>query len=295
MQLGPISNFHQWKQDIQNEIGNRKVVCSISGGKDSTCMALLLKEAELDYESIFMDTGWEHEATLEYIEKYLTKYVGPIVHLGNPKGGMRDLIVDKGQFPRKTARWCTGELKLTPAKKYLKSLPYEPVNAVGIRAEESASRSKYPEWEYSSEFKCDVWRPILNWTEDDVIFMLQRHGIRPNPLYLLGSKRVGCWPCVFSSKKSLRVLAKESPDRVREIRQLESYLNEEKEELTHTWFRIGSRPAPIDEVIHWAHHSCTGRELFASTDRDQGCMRWGMCEFEHPVDQQHKINHSSPD
>ena len=122
MQLGPISNFHQWKQDIQTIIGERKIICSISGGKDSTCMALLLKEAEFEYDSIFMDTGWEHESTLEYISKYLPRFVGPIQQLANEKGGMKDLILNKKQFPRKTARWCTGELKLDPAKKYMRSL-----------------------------------------------------------------------------------------------------------------------------------------------------------------------------
>ena len=183
---------------------------------------------------------------------------------------------------------------MEPVRRYIRSLEEEIVNAIGVRAQESVRRSKYPEWEYSKAFKVDVWRPILRWTEEDVIAMHQRHGIRPNPLYLLGSDRVGCWPCIFASKKSLRILASEHPDRITEIRELEKELNEQRRKRDPnarfvTWFSRNGQSMPIDQVIEWAHKHKSGRELFTTTDREKGCMRWGLCELQHPMSAQTRI------
>lgn len=293
MQLGPIQNFEQWKRDIKKTIGDRQVVCSISGGKDSTCMALLLKEADIEFDSFFVDTGWEHETTVEYVQDYLPQYIGPIKIL-QKEGGMVELIRNRGYFPGKSFRYCTGELKITPAKDYLLSMDIDPVNAVGIRAQESVKRAKYPEWEYSSELQCDVWRPILRFSEEDVIMMIKRHGLRPNPLYLIGSPRVGCWPCIFASKKNIRMIANEDPERVDLIEDLEIELTnrarrKDPNAKMITWFQLARQSTPIRQVIDWAFNDNSDAELLLADDRSTGCMRWGMCEFEHPIDKQKDI------
>lgn len=294
MNIGGITNLQEWAREARELLAGREIVASISGGKDSTAMALLFKEAELDHHFIFMDTEWEHPSTNEYLLEYLQPKIGPVKVLHSDYGGMRDIIFRNNRFPSRLARFCTGELKLRPVRKYIRSLEEEIVNAVGIRAQESLRRSKYPEWEYSKEFKVDVWRPLIRWKEEDVIKMHQRHGIRPNPLYLLGSDRVGCWPCIFSSKKSLRILAEEHPTRIDEIRELEHQLNEQRRERDPnakpvSWFSHNGHAVSIDDVIDWAHKDKSGRELFASGDREAGCMRWGLCELQHPMSAQKRI------
>ena len=294
MKLGPIENFDEWKRNVKDIIGDRLVVCSISGGKDSTCMALLLKEAEIPYESFFVDTGWEHDTTVEYVHSYLPDHIGPIRVLQREEGGMAELVRDYGYFPGKKYRYCTGMLKIVPAKEYFLSLDIDPVNAVGVRAQESANRAKYPEWEYSSEMQSDIWRPIIRFTEDDVIMMLKRHNVRPNPLYLIGSPRVGCWPCIFASKRTIRLIANEDPDRIDLIEDLEIELTQkarrkDPKARMKTWFQIGNQPAPIRDVIDWAFNDSSDAELLLADDRNMGCMRWGMCEFEHPIEKQKQI------
>ena len=294
MKLGPIEDFAEWKRKIKETIGDRLVVCSISGGKDSTCMALLLKEAGIPYESFFVDTGWEHETTVEYVRSYLPEHIGPIRVLQRDEGGMADLVREYGYFPGKRYRYCTGMLKMTPAKEYFLSLDIDPVNAVGVRAQESANRAKYPEWEYSTEMQSDIWRPIIKFTEDDVIMMIKRHGLRPNPLYLIGSSRVGCWPCIFASKRTIRLIANEDPERIDLIEDLEIELTQkarrkDPKAQMKTWFQVGSKPSPIREVIDWAFNDTSDQELLLADDRNTGCMRWGMCEFEHPIEKQKEI------
>ena len=178
MNIGGIDDLDKWKEEAMDLLAGREIVVSVSGGKDSTAMALLFKEANLPYRCVFMDTGWEHEATKEYLLEYLQPVIGPVIILQNPIGGMREVVFERNRFPSQTVRFCTGELKLRPIQSYLRSLEEEVVNAVGIRAQESAKRALNPEWEYSSEMKCDVWRPILQWKEEDVIQMHHRHEVR---------------------------------------------------------------------------------------------------------------------
>ena len=53
--VGPITNFKQWKDHILRVVDGRKIICSISGGKDSTCMALLFKEADIEFDDPFIE------------------------------------------------------------------------------------------------------------------------------------------------------------------------------------------------------------------------------------------------
>ncbi len=61
-------------------------IISLSGGKDSTAMLLMMIERGEDIQSIvFFDTGWEFPEMLEHIDK-LEKYVGiEIIRLHPPQ------------------------------------------------------------------------------------------------------------------------------------------------------------------------------------------------------------------
>ena len=61
-----------------DRIAGRHVVASVSGGKDSTAMCLHLRELEIPFEPVFMDTGWENAETYRYLREELPGYIGPI-------------------------------------------------------------------------------------------------------------------------------------------------------------------------------------------------------------------------
>lgn len=210
---------------IRERIGDRLVIVSVSGGKDSAATCLHLRELGIDCIRIFADTGWENAKTYEYLRGPLTEALGPVMEVRREKGGMADLVRQKGMFPSRTRRFCTQELKVIPLAGAVHRLAEhygrDVVNVVGIRAAESAGRALMPEWEHDATFDCDVWRPILAWSEEDVIRIHQRHGLRPNPLYFEGATRVGCWPCIHARKSEIRLIAKADPKRIDEIRDLE--------------------------------------------------------------------------
>ena len=283
--------------EIKAKLAGRRVVASISGGKDSAAMSLYLTELGIEHDRVFCDTGWEHELTYEYLRGPLAEKLGPITWL-SPKRKMEELVLHKGMFPGRLRRFCTQELKVYPLAEYINARMAEGaeiVNAIGIRAAESEVRAKMPEWEWQQNFDCEVWRPLLKWTEQQVIDMHKRHGLPPNPLYLKGFSRVGCFPCIYARKEEIKKVADVEPARIERIRRLEEQVIKEATERAEArgeelvpgslgWFQAkgagGGQRWPIDEVVKWSRTSHGGRqfELFESDVKDQGCMRWGLCE-----------------
>jgi 3'-phosphoadenosine 5'-phosphosulfate sulfotransferase (PAPS reductase)/FAD synthetase len=54
--------------DDRAMLRDRPIIASVSGGKDSTAMALWLREQGQAFFPVFMDTGWEHADTYAYLD-----------------------------------------------------------------------------------------------------------------------------------------------------------------------------------------------------------------------------------
>ena len=258
------------------------VVASVSGGKDSAAMCLYLRELGIEPVRVFADTGWEHAAAYEYLRGPLTDALGPI-HEVRGDLLMRDLIVKYQMFPSRLRRYCTRELKIKPLARFFKAIEGEAVNCVGIRAAESESRSRFPEWEWSDAFDCETWRPLLRWSEQDVIDIHARHGLTPNPLYLRGASRVGCWPCIHARKEEVRLIADIDPARIDEIAALEAELSasaksRDADATPRTFFQGQASTTPIGEVVAWSRTARGGKQLQLIQTAPEGCARWGLCD-----------------
>lgn len=344
--------------DIRARLDAHRVVVSVSGGKDSAAVCLHLHELGIPFDAVFMDTGWEHADTYAYLRGELTEAIGPITWLraevelppereamakeleamlGHYSAMVR-LCLHKMMMPARQVRWCSQASKVEPIRRYLDGLDADTLSVVGIRHDESDARAKMEEWEWSDKEDRWTWRPIIRWSLQDVIDIHARHNLRPNPLYLRGSSRVGCWPCIFARKAEIKMLADIDPGRIEVMRRLEAMIAElyrttkvgsegkraaraarwacsacdadwpeespcvcGGERVYHeavaaqlyqppTWFQHNSQRTPemkdigyawpIDRVVEWSKTARGGRqfELFAATDRDAGCMRWGLCD-----------------
>lgn len=260
------------------------VVASVSGGKDSGALSLWLHDQGIEHRRVFADTGWEHPLTYEYIRGPLTAKIGPIDEVRGP-WTFESLVLHKTMFPsRRKFRFCSEELKVNPIKAYFAQLPDDRdyISAVGIRRDESANRADALEWEWFAEIDTWQWRPLVEWTIQDVIAIHQRHGLALNPLYALGTSRVGCWPCINANKRELRLVSEIDPERIDRIRALEAQAQAAARSKP-TMFTL--RPdgvkhvrAGIDQVIEWARSDAPEEPTMFSN----GCMRWGMCETAPP-------------
>ncbi len=280
--------------EIASRLNDCRIVVSVSGGRDSAAVSLLLMERGIAHERVFMDTGWEHPATYEYLRGPLTEKLGPIEEIRG-KVDFVELVRHKKMFPSRVMRFCTTELKVFPIQRHLRAMAdtetREIVNVVGIRRQESQARSKMPEWEFSDNFDVWVWRPLVEWKAADVAAIHERHGLEINPLYGMGATRVGCWPCIHARKSELALVAKIDPARIDFIRELEAETQASGEErdravgreyLPRTMFwwhphRGKNLPIKIDDAIAWARSK---RGEWQPAGAGDGCARHGMCSVE---------------
>lgn len=87
-------------------INGRRVVLSVSGGKDSAAASLYLRELGIEHDRVFADTGWEHQKTYEYLRGPLTAALGPITEVRAEKL-FTELVREKRIFPDRVKRFCT--------------------------------------------------------------------------------------------------------------------------------------------------------------------------------------------
>ena len=143
-----------------------------------------------------------------------------------------------GKFPQVTAdlrlRWCSSALKIEVMERMLnneKRFTFGKTLVItGERAQESAARAKYKEFEpHRSDNRdgkrvkryIDHWRPVHGWDEAKVWEIIKRHKILVHPAYLLGWGRLSCMTCIFGSDAQWASVREIDPDRFNELSGLE--------------------------------------------------------------------------
>lgn len=262
-------------------------VISYSGGKDSTALWLWARQQKIEPRVIlFADTGWEHPLTYEYLDD-MERQLGEKIIRVRGKETFEQRVRRLRGFPSSGRRWCTDELKIQPTRRELDRIRDESGDDVevfvGVRREESRSRAALSEREWSDDYDCEVVRPILDWTLQQVIDAHHEGGVPMNPLYHLGANRVGCWPCIFERKEGIRLVAETTPkviDRIRDMERDSKNTMFAKEAPVHERVpgeRRTELPLPIDDAVAWSKTARGGKRLLLVAPAS-GCAKWGTCE-----------------
>jgi hypothetical protein len=190
-------------------------VVAVSGGKDSTWLAIALRERE-PREYVYFCTPTERE--LPGWKEHMTRLEGllesPILRIG-VKGGLDALIERKGALPNHRARWCTELAKLKPAAEFLAALA-PAVQYVGLRAdEESRSGMWHQILGVAQRFPLKEWGHTLR----DVRTGLAERGIEV-------PKRQDCDYCFFQRLIEWWELWRDFPERYAEAEGHEAAVSE---------------------------------------------------------------------
>ncbi len=190
---------------MSGETIRQRHVLGLSGGKDSSALAIYLRDRVPEMEYVFCDTGKELPETYEFLtlmEAYLGK---PILRLANDRDFDHYLSVFNGYLPSSRMRWCTRLLKLKPFEQYVGDDPV--INYVGIRADEQREGyiSTKPNIRSVFPFRED------GITKADVLRILEESGVGV-PKYYRWRTRSGCFFCFFQRKEEWVGLAREHPD-----------------------------------------------------------------------------------
>lgn len=173
-------------------------IIALSGGKDSTALALRLAEVEpRDYIYFITPTGDELPemiAHLENLERLLGK---PLTRVTN--GTLNSWIDHFGALPNWRQRWCTRLLKIEPCLAFLKSLE-SPILYVGLRADEEERKGIY-----SNDVQCRFPLREWGWGASEVVGYLKDRGISI-------PRRTDCARCYGQRLGEWRDLYRKYPD-----------------------------------------------------------------------------------
>ena len=176
---------------------------AFSGGKDSAVLLDLVKKAlpNGSFVVIFGDTGMEFPDTYKVVEltKKQCEEDGTPFYISHSCFKPEDSWRLFGP-PARVLRWCCSVHKSTPQtlkmREITKKVDYIDMDFVGVRAHESATRSRYDYENFGKKQKGQYsYNPILEWTSAEIWLYIYMNDVPINETYKKGNSRAGCLFC----------------------------------------------------------------------------------------------------
>ena len=233
-----------------------KHIVALSGGKDSTAMALALREIEpRDYTYVCTPTGNELNPMIDHWKRLSVILGKPILPVTGGRS-LTGLVKIQNCLPNFQMRWCTRMLKIQPFQRFLlEQLPCTVY--VGIRADEADRSGADHDMPLlvSQRFPLAEW----GWHKADVLRFLQRRGV-------VIPRRTDCALCFFQTIYEWYLLWRDHPDQYAEGEGLEAATG-------HT-FRSDSRdtwPAALADLRREFERGRIPKQRKTMEDRPQMC------------------------
>ena len=250
-------------------------VLGLSGGKDSSALAIFMRDRIPEMEYFFTDTGAELPETYDYLDR-LEAFLGkPIARLSAKRDFDHLLKVKNNFLPSPNTRWCTRELKIEPFEEWIGTSPA--VTYIGIRADEARDGYK--------STKPNI-TPVFPFKEAglglaDIQRILAESGVGI-PEYYKWRTRSGCYFCFFQRKSEWVGLAKHHPDLFEKAKAYEKPADAETSSFTwsqgETLTELIARAADIEKATILRSESQkrrTWQEILAQAaddEEDESCL-----------------------
>ena len=181
-------------------------ICGISGGKDSSALAVYLREKVPNMEYFFCDTGAELPETYEFLTRLEVILGKPITRLNSQRGFDHWFEIFRGTLPSPQMRWCTTNMKIKPIEEWIGNSPA--ISYVAIRADES-NRKGYISTKSNIQTKFPFIEDDID--RDHVAEILSDAGIGI-PKYYEWRTRSGCYFCFYQRKAEWIGLSERHPE-----------------------------------------------------------------------------------
>ncbi|RST18876.1 phosphoadenosine phosphosulfate reductase [Streptomyces sp. WAC05374] len=232
-------------------------VLGISGGKDSSALAVYMRNRVPEMEYFFCDTGAELPETYEYLNRLEAALGKSIVRLNADRDFDHWMEVYQGTLPSPQMRWCTKNLKIKPLEDWVGD--DKVISYVAIRADEN--RIGY----VSTKPNIDAVFPFREdgIDKDGVMRILNEAGIGL-PDYYEWRTRSGCYFCFFQRKHEWVGLKERHPDlfdRAVEYEDKVRYRHTAMKGRNYTWSQGESLPELIErkDEIEAKHQAALDR------------------------------------
>ncbi|GAA0687853.1 MULTISPECIES: phosphoadenosine phosphosulfate reductase family protein [Streptomyces] len=232
-------------------------VLGISGGKDSSALAIYMRDRVPEMEYFFCDTGAELPETYEYLNRLEAALGKPIERLNADRDFDHWMEVYQGTLPSPQMRWCTKNLKIKPLEEWVGD--DKVISYVAIRADEN--RLGY----VSTKPNIDAVFPFREdgIDKDGVMRILDEAGIGL-PGYYEWRTRSGCYFCFFQRKHEWVGLKERHPDlydKAVEYEEKVRYRHTAMKGRNYTWSQGESLPELIErkDEIEAKHQAALDR------------------------------------
>lgn len=262
----------KWHELAHSQDKNTRHVLGLSGGKDSTALAIYIRDRHPEIaekmEYFFCDTGSELPEvyeTLDRLEAYLGK---EIARLSSGKPFEHWLKMNGNYLPSPRERWCTLMMKIKPFEKFVGDDPV--ISYIGIRADENREG-------YISK-KQNI-KAVFPFVEDGIVredvFQTLENSIGI-PKYYEWRSRSGCYFCFFQRQDEWLGLKRRHPDLFEEAKRIEREVSKKKFDWIkgeveergrgYTWNQSGT----LDEIVARAED----KEQKKKTSKTKDKQKW---------------------
>lgn len=212
--------------------GGALFACNHSGGKDSQAMLIKLREVVPPEQMIVVHASLgeaEWPGALEHAENQATDAGLPFI-VAHAVKTFFEMVERRFKtrpgpnspcWPSAKNRQCTSDLKRGPitreVRRYAKANGFDTiVTCMGIRAQESAGRSKRAPFRRNNRESNSVatwyeWLPIHGLSADEVFQTITDAGQSPHWAYAAGNQRLSCMFCIMGSQNDIRNAARHNP------------------------------------------------------------------------------------